>query len=177
MVGNFYFTNCTALVKGQLPYLVNPPPPHWVSCDSPALTLSPLYSVIVEHAVWDPLDCSFQFNLQPNSVTWLGATSKILPIPHPHLFPCPQMWNYCQWTARRPAAGWTISCEPTRSSGKRTTAPSASAWTESRTARPWPANRAVRTLSRSPESAVLSVKVQRLVLFLQIKFAFYVYNI
>lgn len=66
----------------------------------------------------------------------------------------------CQWLAPRPAAGWIISCEPTRSSGKRMTAPSASVWMASRTAQPWPANRVATTRWRSPESAVPSVKVR-----------------
>lgn len=75
------------------------------------------------------------------------------------IFLSSQMWSYCPWTAQRPAAGWIISCELMRSSGKRTTAPSASVWMGSRIAQPWPANRAAKTLSRSLGSAVPSVKV------------------
>lgn len=76
------------------------------------------------------------------------------------------MWSYCQWTALRPVAGGIISCEPMRSSGKRMTALSASVWMGNHTAQPWPANRAVKTLLRSQENAVPSVKVQRVVFFL-----------
>lgn len=75
----------------------------------------------------------------------------------------PQMWSCCPWTAQRPAAGWITSSGHMRSSGKRTTVPSASVWTGIHTARPWPANRAVKTLSRSPENAAPSVKVERTV--------------
>lgn len=83
-----------------------------------------------------------------------------LPSPRPLLLSS-QMWSCWRWTAPRPAAGSTTNCGLTRSSGRRTTAPSASAWTQSRTARPWPASRAARTRSRSPENAALSAKVRR----------------
>lgn len=71
-----------------------------------------------------------------------------------------QMWSCWRWTAPRPAAGSTTNCGLTRNSGRRTTAPSASAWIPNRTARQWPASRAARTRSRSPENAALSAKVR-----------------
>lgn len=84
------------------------------------------------------------------------------PLPSPRPLPLSsQMWSCWRWTAPRPAAGSTTNCGLTRSSGRRTTAPSASAWTRSRTARQWPASRAARTRSRSPENAALSAKVRR----------------
>lgn len=118
--------------------------------------MHPVLSNPVEYQVWDALNCRFRFHLDSLNCDLAieSETSSSLT-----RISCFQMWSYCQWTALRPAAGWTISCGRTRSSGRRTTAPSASVWTASRTARPWPASRAARTPSRSPASAVLFAKV------------------